>query len=80
MMVPEELTRAADSGRKLLAMDVNDTPPEHLQSEHRGRYQRKRRHFWKRRQFWISIFAIAVAIVMVLWLISTFGGHRAEVD
>jgi hypothetical protein len=46
----------------------------------RRRVRRKHRSFLKSRQFWIALFAIGVAILMVLWLISTLGAHRGEVD
>jgi type VI protein secretion system component VasF len=41
---------------------------------------RKRRAFWKRRGFWIGMISIAVAIMLVLWLISSLGRHHGEVD
>jgi hypothetical protein len=54
-------------------------PSQEPQGERR-RFRRKHRSILKSRQFWIALFAIGLAILMVLWLISSLGGHRGEVD
>jgi amino acid permease len=40
---------------------------------------RKRRAFWKRRQFWIAVFAALVAMLIAIWLIGNLGSTNREV-
>ena len=42
---------------------------------HRRRHHRA---LWKRRQFWIALIAIIVAILLVLWLTSNVGVHKEQ--
>jgi len=44
------------------------------------RHRRKRRSFWKSRQFWVPLLAVLLAILLALYLISRLGGYRTEVD
>jgi hypothetical protein len=60
-------------------MESTPEAPEESQVERR-RVRRKHRPFWKRRQLWIGLFAILMAIALVLWLISSIGSHRGEID
>lgn len=60
-------------------MDVQEAPTGEPRGEWR-RTHRRRVPFWKRKTFWIAVVAIGVAILMVLWLISSLGSHRGEVD
>jgi hypothetical protein len=42
--------------------------------------RKKRRAFWKRRRFWIAAISIVVAIILVLWIISSLGSRRGDMD
>jgi len=61
-------------------MGSSDEGIETAGEPQRRRLKRRRRAFWKRRRFWITAIAIAFAIFLVLWLISSLGSHRAEMD
>jgi amino acid permease len=60
-------------------MDFEKAETGDIDGEQRRRH-RKRRAFCKRRQFWIALFAVIFAIILVLWLISNLSIHRGEMD
>ena len=57
-------------------MGTGDEVEEVVSNGSRRRVGRKRRSIWKRRQFWIAVAAILIAVMMVLWLISSLGAHK----
>jgi len=60
---------------------MDSIEPENLVFKgERRRTHRKRRRLWARRQFWIALFAILVAIVFVIFLINTLGTHRGDLE
>jgi len=63
-------------------MDTEDSDSSsgEIAGEVRRRIKRKRRSLWKRRQFWISLLAVIVGILMVLWMISSLSSHRSEME
>jgi hypothetical protein len=61
-------------------IDDTNVPAAPPQEEQRRRRHRKLRSFWKRKRFWIAVFATVLAIGLVLWLISTLGVRPSEVD
>jgi hypothetical protein len=78
MAETEELTRG-ERFLRMASMEVGNSPSGAEVVERRRRF-RKHRAFWRRRQFWIVCFAVAVAIFLVLWLISNMGVVHGEVD
>jgi len=38
--------------------------------------RRRRRAWWKRKRVWIIVIATGVAILLVLWLISSVGSYK----
>jgi len=61
-------------------MDSKEQQIEGIEERHRRRSRRKHRYFWKRRQFWIAIFAVLVAVLLVIWLVSSLGSHHSELE
>jgi hypothetical protein len=73
------LTNKAESGKKGGVTGTAEEVVEEGEGPQRRRVKR-RRSFWKRRRFWIVLLFFVFALLLVLWLISTIGHPRGDLD